>query len=128
MMLTDFDGEHCITTEADLLQRLRTVRGGIYGAFYRNMTPTGRRFGCSSTETLPAYIFPENEFAGVLTSTGKTLQALAGAFHFLQVTNSEADSCEMDSFAVMIADDAYAALMEFFRIAKVPSSIDWIAL
>lgn len=128
MILTDFDGEHCILTEAELLCRLRSVRRGAYGAFILQHDADVPSLWVQFNSNI-AYLhfFPEDDHPG-LCSTGKTPEGCEGSFHFLQVNNSEADSFDMDSFAIMNADDAYTAAIEFFHSATAPPSIEWIEL
>lgn len=129
MLLTDFEGEHHIISEDTLLQRLRTVRSGIYGAFILEHDIDGSKLWVHFNKDIAClHFFPEDEFAGVLTATGKTPQGLEGRLHFLQVNNSEADSFDLDSCATMNADDAYAAAKEYYYTREAPSAMDWIEL
>jgi hypothetical protein len=129
MYVDDFDcNANLVTTEADLLARLRTVRRGLYGAFFLyHEHPHPMLSVQFNGDVAYLHFFPSDDHPGYQPCR-MTPDGCDGDVHFLQTNGTEADSFDMPNDTLVSADDAYVAAAEFFRSADLPPSVSWFEL
>ena len=129
MQIDDFDGNAItVNTETELLARLRYVRRGRYGAFFLYHAA---RFPALSVqingEIAYLHYFPVETHPGY-QPRDLTPDGCPAEVHFLQPDGSEAESFDMPDYAIVAADAAYVAAIEFFNSRALPPSISWLEL
>ena len=129
MYVDDFErNADTVDTEAELLTRLRTVRRGDYGAFFLYHTEPHPTLSVQFNRDI-AYLhyFPSDDHPGYQPCQ-MTPDGCDGDVHFLQTDGSEANSFDVSSDALVSADVAYIAAIEFLRSAELPPSVSWFEL
>lgn len=123
MQVHDFDGIADISDPTFLVDRLRSVRRGRYGAFIlfgENRTPC--LFVHFNNALAYLCYFPSDGHPGFVPD-GLPPDGCPGSVHFLQVDGSEADSIDVPASSVVTPEAAFAAACEFFRLPRRPPSI-----
>jgi hypothetical protein len=125
MQIDDFDGHTFINTEDELLARLMSVRRGDYRAFMLSHVDDYPALSVQlNCEIAYLHYFPAADHPGYHPH-GMTPPGCTGDYHFLQTNNCEADSFDMPDRALVSAETAYAAAVEFLRSRELPESIKW---
>ena len=120
------DGRLAVVAEGTLLDRLRSVRRGAYGAFILSHEEDGPSLWVHMNgDKAYVHFFPARDsdhpgFQSTSSSPGLSL------CHFVQTDGGEADSFDISADTVVTVDLAYTAAVEFFRDgSSMPASITW---
>ncbi|EGF24894.1 hypothetical protein [Rhodopirellula baltica] len=128
MQIHDLSGSFETDDAAQIADRLRTVRNGLYGASF---VAGDSAYPCVAVHfnSDVAYIhyFPTDGHAGFQPS-GMTPSGVIADVHFLNVDGDEAGAYDMAASAVVDAETAIAAVLEFAANLQLPPSIDWFEL
>ena len=126
MEIEDMDGRLVVVAEGKLLDRLRSVRRGGYGAFILSHEDDGPSLWVHMNgDKAYLHFFRDRDgdhpgFESTSTSPGHS------SCHFVQTDGDEADSFDISGDAVVAVDLAYTAAVEFFRDgSSMPASITW---
>jgi len=125
MVIEDMDGSLAVATEGELLDRLRSVRRGVYGAFILSHDEEeASLFLHMNGEKAYLHFFPDRsgDHPGFQSRSSSHTDAVC---HFVQTDGGEADSFDVSGDTVVSLDLAYAAAVEFLRAGSMPASINW---
>jgi hypothetical protein len=130
MNVEDFTGRASFTTEAELIQRLRSVRDGNLGAFILSHDDTGPSLWiCINGDIAYLHYFPTilEQHPGY-QATGMTPAGCPETVWFEQVHGGKGGGFEMIAAALVSVEASYLAAQEFMRAAVLPGSIPWFEL
>jgi hypothetical protein len=126
MEIEDMDGRLVVVAEGKVLDRLRSVRRGAYGAFILSHDEDGPSLWVHTNgDKAYLHFFPDRDgdHPGFQSTSSSPEQSLC---HFVQTDGGEADSFDISGDNVVAVDLAYAAAVEFFRDgSSMPASITW---
>jgi len=136
MLIFDFEGEGRISQEAELVQRLRTLRKGKYGAFILShaadaaLIKDGPYLYVHTAGDL-GYVHyfkgGEDSHAGFQPAAHEPITT-ESPVRFLQTDGTEADAIELPAEIVISAELAHRAAVEFFHRPELPHSVTWFEL
>lgn len=129
MNIDDFDGSTIISNEADLLDRIKSVRNGKYGAFmmYDIAKPYPALSIQINDDVAYLHYFPSDDHPGYQPQ-GMAPKSCDESVYFLQTTGLHSDGFDMPNSTLVSTDMAYTAAVEFFRSSDLPQSIFWSEL
>ncbi len=130
MDIQDFSGRFSISNDRELLDRIRSVRTGPYGAFVLSHDEVGPSLWIHINQDL-AYLhyFPSaRERHPGFQPTGMTPANCPAEAHFLLVGGDEGSAIEMPASTLVTAEVAYRAAVEFLHDPGRPSSVAWFEL
>jgi Immunity protein Imm1 len=132
MQVADLQGCTSVSTEEELLDRLRTIRKGNYGAFILSHNDDGP-FLYVHIHSGFAYVHYFDDMSGANAGyqpTDMTPHGCPQSIRFVQIDGSESSGCaiEVPEAAFCSLDAAYSAAVEFLHSSKLPQCITWLAL
>jgi hypothetical protein len=125
MEIEDIEGRSTIVGEGQMLDRLRSVRRGRYGAFILSHEEDGPSLLIHvNGENAYVHFLPDGfgEHAGFQSTSSLPAYPL---HHFVQTDGGEANSFDISGDAVIGVDLACAAAVEFLHDGSMPGSIKW---
>ena len=131
MYVHDLEGLVQIDRPEDLLNRLRSVRKGRYGAFILSHDDVGPSLWIHINGNV-AYLhfFRETQSTSHpgFQAWGMFPESCEDRVHFLQIVGGEADAITAPKQTLVSLEAAYKAATEFLDIPTLPSSIRWSEL
>jgi hypothetical protein len=130
IQIDDLAGGVRVDSEQALLDRLRTVRKGRYGAFILSHDERGPFLFVHINEDL-AYVHFFDDLTGDNAGyqpTDMTPMGCPETVKFVQTDGSEGSGIEMPDSTICSVDVAYLAAQEFFYNPARPACITWVAL
>jgi hypothetical protein len=125
MEIEDMEGRFAVVGEGELLDRLRSVRRGAYGAFTLRHDEDGPSLLIHVNGGKAYLHFFRDGFGdhpGFQSTSSSPTDPLR---HFVQTDGGEADSFDISGDTVVDVTLAYVAAVEFLRDRSMPSSITW---
>jgi hypothetical protein len=130
MYVEDLKDRIYVDRPEDLIDRLRSVRKGRYGAFFLSHDDSGPSLSIHINGGV-AYVhfFPDNlgRHPG-FQPVGMSPIDCEESVHFLQTDGGEADSLTMPKQTLVSLEVAYRAATEFLNSPVLPASIRWLEL
>ncbi|TWT81670.1 hypothetical protein CA13_31230 [Planctomycetes bacterium CA13] len=128
MQIHDLSGTFETDDAAEITDRLRTVRKGVHCAFFVAGDSAYPYIAVHFNSDI-AYIhyFPSDGHPGY-QPTGMTPHGVSDDLHFLNVDGSEAGAFDLPASALVDADTAISAVLEFAANCEMPQSINWFEL
>jgi hypothetical protein len=136
MLIYDLEGEAKIGYEAELINRLHTIKRGEYGAFMLSHAKDAASlkdgpYLCVHTKGDLGYVHffkgGEESHAGFQPATHAPV-INDSVVRFLQTDGKEANAIAIPAAIAISADLARQAAVEFFRAPELPPSIAWFEL
>jgi hypothetical protein len=130
MEVSDLQGCASIQDEADLNQRLESVRNGDYGAFVLWHNRGGASLWIHINKDI-AYLhyFPDDQGKHPgYQPTGMSPTGCADEMRFVLVGGHDADDIVMPRETLVPVGMAYMAAREFLHKPSRPASISWVEL
>ena len=130
MYIQDLRARSIVEREDELMQRLRSVRKGDFGAFILWHKDGGPSLWIHTNKDL-AYLhfFPDksSDHPG-LQPTGMSPMHCDASVKFLQTSGAEADSITVPQDKLVSVDLAYRAAIEFLHKPGASTSVSWFSL
>jgi hypothetical protein len=131
MYVHDLEGLVQVDRTEDLLNRLRSVRKGRYGAFILSHDDVGASLWIHINGNV-AYLhfFRETQSTSHpgFQAWGMFPEGCEDCVHFLQIDGGDADAITALKQTVVSLEAAYKAAAEFLDTPTLPSSIRWSEL